>query len=57
MYSLNGINYGLIDVVGNALLMFKVSIRGNFDSTDSPKFTAVLQILNNYNIMHVVFSD
>ena len=36
------------DVACNELLMFKVSIQGYFDNTNSPIFVTKYQILNNY---------
>ena len=44
------INQNLIvkDVLGNESLVLKVLIRGFFDNTYSPRFTALPQILNNY---------
>ena len=44
------LNQNLIvkDVLHNESLVLKVSIRGFFDNTNSPRFTILPQILNNY---------
>ena len=42
------------DVACHELLMFKVSIQGYFDNTNSPIFVTENQILNNYAIIFTI---